>query len=262
MVLDAAPTLVFNAAAFTAVDRAETEPDLARLVNEEAVGAIGDAAKKCGAAVVHYSTDYVFDGNLHRPYVEADIPNPLSVYGRTKLNGERALATSGAAHIVLRTGWVFAARGRNFVRTILQLARERDELRIVCDQIGSPTWARWLAVATVAVVTRAWRLPGGVEGAFADAGVLHLSGGGATSWHEFAEQVITEDPRRQEQRVQRIIPIATKDYPTAARRPPYAVLDGSKAARHFGIDQTDWRMHLRMMLDDAGPSLRSPSHHA
>jgi dTDP-4-dehydrorhamnose reductase len=252
-VLECRPALICNAAAYTAVDRAESEPDAAQRVNAVAPGVLGEAARACGAAVVHFSTDYVFAGTAAVPYRETDRPEPLSVYGRTKLAGERALADSGVAHLVVRTSWVFAARGHNFVRTMLRLAREREELRVIADQTGSPTWARWLAEATAQIAGWALRHPGGTAAALRDrGGVLHLAGGGSTSWHGFAEAILAADCGRTQHRARRVVPIRSAEFPTAARRPAYSVLDCSEAARRFGIVAPPWQRQLELLMAELG----------
>ena len=233
--------LVVNAAAYTAVDRAEDQPGLADRVNHRAVGEIGAWAAAHGARVIHYSTDYVFDGSGKRPYREDDPTSPLGVYGTSKLAGERALAASGARHLILRTAWVYAAHGHNFLRTMLRLARERDELRVVADQVGAPTPARWLAGATAAIAAR-W------SGAGED-GVCHLVAGGQCSWHAFAQAIVEAAAQRGLiERAPRVTAIASVDFPTRARRPAYSVLDGRRAEHAFGIVRPDWRAGLDEVL--------------
>lgn len=245
----ARPSVVVNAAAYTAVDRAEQEPDAARLANAEAPGAMAAAAAECGAPFVHYSTDYVFDGAKDGPYAEADATNPLGVYGRTKLDGERAVAAVNPAHLVFRTSWVYGARGQNFARTMLRLAREREELRVVADQVGAPTWARAIAAGTAQIVGAALRSGDGAQAWTAEhAGVYHLASAGETSWHGFAEAVLAADPARDEQRARRVVPIATTDFPTPARRPANSRLDSGRAAERLGVRIPDWRDQLRLAL--------------
>jgi dTDP-4-dehydrorhamnose reductase len=245
----ARPAVVVNAAAYTAVDRAEQEPDAARLANADAPGAMAAAAAECGAPFVHYSTDYVFDGAKAAPYAEADATNPLGVYGRTKLDGERAVAAANPAHLVFRTSWVYGARGQNFARTMLRLAREREELRVVADQVGAPTWARAVAAATAQVVGAALRAAGGAQAWTAEhAGVYHLASAGETSWHGFAEAVLAADPARDEQRARRVVPIATTDFPTPVRRPANSRLDSGLAAARLGVRIPDWRAQLALAL--------------
>lgn len=245
----ARPDVVVNAAAYTAVDRAEQDAAACHAANAEAPGLIAGAAASLGAPFVHYSTDYVFDGTKAGAYVEDDAPGPLGVYGRTKLEGERRAAAANPAHLVFRTSWVYAARGHNFVRTMLRLARERDELRVVADQVGAPTWARAIAAATAQVVGAALRAPGGAaEWTRARAGVYHLTAAGCTSWFEFAEAVLAADPARAEQRARRVVPIATADFPTPARRPANSRLDSGRAAERLGVRIPDWREQLALAL--------------
>lgn len=234
-----APDVVVNAAAHTAVDRAESEPAAAFRANAEAPSALARGCAESGALLVHYSTDYVFDGSGVRPYREDDATAPLGVYGASKLAGEDAIRASGVRHAILRTSWVYATHGRNFLHTMLRLAAERDELRVVADQIGAPTPAAWIAEATGQLLQR------GVVAS----GTWHLVAAGETSWHGFAEAIMDEAlaagllPRRP-----RVLPIATVDYPTPARRPGYSVLDTTRLQRDFGIVPPDWRSGLRETL--------------
>jgi dTDP-4-dehydrorhamnose reductase len=239
--------VVVNAAAYTAVDRAEDEPELADRINHRAVAEIGAWAKRNGARVVHYSTDYVFDGSSTRPYREDDATAPLGAYGRSKLAGENALRASGARHLIVRTAWVYAARGHNFLRTMLRLAGERDELRIVADQTGAPTPARLIADST-ATMLRQWLGDG--ENAARD-GTYHVVSAGRCSWFDFAEAIVSGAAERGLiARRPRVTPIATADYPTRARRPPYSVLDTSKAQAAFGLQLPDWQSGLASVLDE------------
>ena len=226
----AAPDVIVNAAAYTAVDRAESDRTLAHAVNGVAPGILADEALRCGALLIHYSTDYVFDGENRTPYREDDAPNPVSVYGRSKLEGERAIQRSGCRHLVLRTCWVYAERGNNFVRTILRLARERGELSIVGDQIGSPTSAHEIAAATVDLLAR--RTPAN--------GTYHLSAAGETTWYEFALAILSLAGLGQT-KVRRI---TTAEYPTPAKRPRYSVLSNEKIRNAAGVALADWRAPL------------------
>lgn len=234
-----APDVVVNAAAHTAVDRAEAEPEAAFRANAEAPAALARGCAVTGALLVQYSTDYVFDGRGTRPYREDDATAPLGVYGASKLAGEEAIRASGARHAILRTAWVYAAHGRNFLHTMLRLAAEREELRVVADQIGTPTPAAWIAEATAHILRRG----------LAASGTWHLVAAGQTSWHGFAEAIMDEAlaagllARRP-----RVLPIATADYPTPARRPAYSVLDTTKAQREFGLAPPAWRAGLRATL--------------
>ena len=223
------PALVVNAAAYTAVDQAEKERELAFAINAAAPGVLADEAKRAGAVLVHYSTDYVFDGTARAPYDEDAPTGPLSVYGATKLEGERRVAASGADALVFRTSWVYGMRGRNFLLTIRRLAAERDELRIVADQTGVPNWCRVLAQATARVVAA------GLPAMRERAGLYHLSSSGPTTWYEFARAIVGEAPRP------RVMPIATAEYPTPARRPAYGVLATAKFERTFGFALPHWR---------------------
>ncbi len=242
-----APTAIVNAAAYTAVDRAEAEPALARAINGTAPGVLADEAARAGALLVHYSTDYVFDGTRQTPYAEDDPPNPQSVYGETKLLGEQAIRAAGGAHLIFRTAWVYGRRGGNFLRTVLRLAREREELRIVDDQIGAPTWSRGIAEATALVLARVLDRSSDHMDPSAS-GVYHLSAAGQTSWYGFARAVVARDPRPAEQICARVVPIATRQYPTPARRPAYSVLDNTRIGDRFGVRLPEWDSQLDLAL--------------
>jgi dTDP-4-dehydrorhamnose reductase len=208
---------------------------------------LAEEAARAGVPLVHFSTDYVFDGSKASPYTEDDPTAPLGVYGRTKREGEEAVAAAGGAHLVLRTSWVYGTRGHNFLRTMLRLAHEREELRVVADQVGAPTWSRMLAEATAAIVAplRAgggWEIPDGQSGTY------HLAARGETSWHGFAEAILALDPDRAGQRARRVVPIATEEYPAPAPRPRYSVLDSGRAGRAFGVALPEWREQLRLCL--------------
>ena len=245
----AAPSVVINAAAYTAVDAAETDAARCHLVNAVAPAVLAEEAERSGAAIVHYSTDYVFDGTSDRPYTEADTPNPVGVYGATKLAGEHAVVAASTAHLIFRLSWVYGLRGRNFLRTMLRLARERDELRVVSDQQGAPTWSRLIAACTAQLLARAAHSPGGVRDAVARVGGLyHLGAAGATSWHGFAEAVLAADPDRDQQRCRVVRAVSTAEYPTAARRPAYSVLSSEKARRRLGLELPGWRRQLDLAL--------------
>lgn len=238
LVLRERPDVIVNAAAYTAVDRAESEPDLARLVNADSVAAVAAEAKKLGSLLVHYSTDYVFDGLKDGLYLETDPPNPLSVYGRTKLDGERAITASGCHHWIFRTSWVYAARGHNFVRTMLRLGRERDQLRVVDDQYGAPTSATLLADVTTEFIQRL-----GGQSRPAD-GIYHLVPHGETTWCWFARFILAtaqangEDVRCPPDRVEAI---STADYPTPARRPANSRLCTAKIEAALGRRLPEWQ---------------------
>ncbi len=246
------PAVICNAAAYTAVDRAESEPALAQRINSDAVGWLGETAVALGAAVLHFSTDYVFDGTASQPYGESAAPNPIGVYGRTKFAGEQALAASGAPHLILRTSWVFSQRGHNFLRTVLRLARERDELRMVSDQVGSPTWARWLANASAQIVAALLKLGEPAPETFRHfGGILHLTGAGETSWYGLADAIIALDPDRRLHRTRRLVPIPTGEYPAPASRPAYSVLDCSAVEQRFGVVRPHWHQQVKQALLDS-----------
>jgi len=240
------PDVVVNAAAYTDVDAAEKDEAGAMRVNGDAVAALGEECIRARAGLVHYSTDFVFDGRSSRPYTEDDAPAPLGAYGRTKLAGERFLLDMAAPAIVLRTAWVYSLGRKSFVSSILRLARERDTLRVVADQVGSPTFAGDLACATALLLFGLRRDPhAGIEQA---RGVYHLAGGGAVSRSDLAAAVLELDPRRSEHRVKRVDPIATADYPLPAARPAFAPLDCRKAHEAFGIGLPDWKDALARAL--------------
>lgn len=230
------PKLVVNAAAYTAVDAAETDAAGAYAINAEGVGVLAEEAKRAGAVVVHYSTDYVFDGERRSPYPEDAPARPLNVYGASKLDGERAVAATGAHALVLRTSWVYGLTGKNFLLTIRKLAEERDELTIVADQVGVPNSAPCLAEATARLVASG--LPALVE----RAGLYHLSATGEASWYDFARAIVGNVERP------RVRPITTAEYPRPARRPAYAVLATAKFERTFGFALPDWREALAVCV--------------
>ena len=232
------PDVIVNAAAYTAVDKAESEPDRARLVNATAVGTMAQVAADLGAALVHYSTDYVFDGTKAGRYVETDEPRPLSVYGVTKLEGERAVAASGCRHWVFRTTWVYAAHGHNFVRTMLRLGRERDELRVVDDQFGAPTAARLIAEVTAACIGRL------AAGSPPATGVYHLAPHGETTWCRFARTILAAARERGASlrcTPENVVGIGTADYPLPARRPANSRLDTTKLETALNIRLPEWQ---------------------
>lgn len=231
-----APDVIVNAAAYTAVDRAEQEHELAQAVNGTAPGILAEEAKHLNAALVHYSTDYVFDGCKGSPYEEIDAPHPLGVYGETKFAGEKAIAAAGCPHLILRTSWVYGARGKNFLLTMLRLARERGELRVVDDQLGAPTWSRMLAETTGAILSQCLH-KGSVASVLRDKGGLyHLSAAGQTSWFGFAAEIVKLAPTPP-----RMTPITTAEYPLPAPRPAYSVMSNAKLERVFGIRLPDWQ---------------------
>jgi dTDP-4-dehydrorhamnose reductase len=238
------PAMVVNAAAYTAVDKAETETELCRQINAVAPGVLAEEAKKIGALMVHYSTDYIFDGAKTSPYVETDAPNPLGAYGRTKLEGDRAVKASGADHLIFRLCWVYGARGQNFMLTMQRLAREREKLRVVGDQFGCPTWSRMIAETTALALKQV--LAGADRSGFN--GEYHLAASGQTNWHEFASRIIEWMPEA-ERKCRAVEKIATAEYPTPARRPAYSVLDCGKLRKTFGLRLPDWEASLRQVLD-------------
>jgi dTDP-4-dehydrorhamnose reductase len=248
---DIRPHLIVNPAAYTAVDRAESEPERAFAINGIAPGILAEEAKRMHAMLVHYSTDYVFDGTKPGAYRETDPANPVSVYGQSKLAGEEAIRAVDLPHLILRTSWVYGARGRNFLLTILRLAHERHALEVVDDQVGSPTWSRMIAEVTAQMLAN--RDFGGL------AGTYHLSAAGSTSWHGVACAILEEYRQRrsgcgwpvpmlQEHNIARI---TTSQYPTAATRPANSVLDNAKLARDFGLELPPWREGLGLVLDEA-----------
>ncbi|SNT37300.1 dTDP-4-dehydrorhamnose reductase [Granulicella rosea] len=243
-VRQAKPTWIVNPAAYTAVDKAESEPELAYAVNEHAVRVLGEEARTFGAPVLHFSTDYVFSGEGAKPYIETDATGPTSVYGASKLAGERALAETGAAHLIFRTSWVYGATGKNFLLTILRLARDRDQMKIVGDQHGAPTWARDLARMTAHVLKTRDR------NAIATAnGIYHAAGAGETTWHGFADEIVRL--RREQEpgaKFAEMLSIPTSEYPTPARRPANSRLDCGKLERDLGWRMMDWRDSLRQVM--------------
>jgi len=241
---DTVPDIIVNAAAYTAVDKAESATALALQINGEAPGIMADEAKRRGALLVHYSTDYVFDGAKTTPYVEEDAPNPLGAYGRSKLAGDTALAQVGGRHLIFRLCWVYGPRGNNFMLTMIRLARERETLRIVHDQTGCPTPARLIA-ETTALALQAARAGGPADGA---SGVFHLCCAGGTSWHGFASAIIEQLPAAG-RKCRTVEAITSAEYPTPARRPAYSVMSCAKLQRTFGLALPGWRDGLRLVLE-------------
>jgi dTDP-4-dehydrorhamnose reductase len=238
------PQVIVNAAAYTAVDKAESEADLARRINAQAPAALAREAAACGALLVHYSSDYVFDGSGDQPWREDDAPGPLGVYGSTKLQGEQAIAASGCRHLIFRTSWVYAARGGNFAKTMLRLARERERLTVVADQCGAPTGAELIADVTAHAV-RQWRARP------QDAGIYHLAAAGVTSWFEYAKYAISIARQAQsaiEIKATEVLPVATSAYPTPAQRPLNSRLDTTRLQTVFGLRLPPWQDGVRRML--------------
>lgn len=244
-----APDVIVNAAAWTAVDRAEDEPEAALQLNARLPSLLGAWASNAGAAVLHYSTDYVFNGQGDRPWREDDATAPLGVYGQSKLAGEQALAGSGCRHLILRTAWVYAARGHNFLLTMLRLARQRDELRVVADQTGSPTPAPLIAAATAAILVRWLALAD--EAQRARSGVYHLSSAGSCTWHQFAETIF-ERAEACELIARRptVQAIGSNEFPTPAQRPSWSVLDNTRLRETFDVALPDWQLGLDRVLSD------------
>lgn len=234
------PQLIVNPAAYTAVDKAESEPELAHRINAEAPAVMAAEARALGAALVHYSTDYVFDGRSPQARVESDAVGPLNVYGVSKLAGERAIAESGVPHLIFRTSWVYGMRGKNFLLTMLRLAKERDELRIVDDQHGAPTWSRTIADTTALILAQA--RVGGHEWWDSNGGIYHLSSQGRTTWCGFTAAILEEAGI-----ACRLVPITTDQYPLPAARPQYSALDASRLQQRF-VRLPDWREALRLCL--------------
>ncbi|WP_250507457.1 dTDP-4-dehydrorhamnose reductase [Caballeronia sp. GAFFF3] len=241
---DLEPAVVVNAAAYTAVDRAESDKDAAYRLNAEAPGVLAQECAKLNALVIHYSTDYVFDGTKQGAYVEDDTTNPQNVYGASKLSGERAVIEAGGAHLIFRTSWVYGVRGANFVRTMLRLGSERDELRVVADQTGAPTWSNTIATSTAHVVAS------GLGATTPDywhqrSGVYHLTAGGEASWYDLAcatFEIVMGDA------APRVVPIEAREYPTPARRPANSCMSNEALAARFGVRQPHWRRALELCL--------------
>ena len=251
------PNLIVNAAAYTAVDQAEKEETAANEINSSAVAIMAEEAKKIGASLVHHSTDYVFDGLKENPYLEDDPTGPINAYGRTKLAGEQAIRASGVPHLIFRTSWVYATRGRNFLLTILRLATQREELRIVRDQIGAPTWSREIADATTKILSQLYGGETSQDSLSGVSGTYHMTAGGVTNWHEFAIAILDEASRASKTApwfaaatggnpliTSRVIPITTQEFPTPARRPAYSILSNARLLKTFGFQLPGWRSQL------------------
>jgi dTDP-4-dehydrorhamnose reductase len=249
------------------VDKAESEQDLARAINATAPGVMAEEGKKIGACLVHYSTDYVFDGAKTTPYEESDPTNPQNVYGKTKLEGERAIRESGVQHLIFRTEWVYGAEGKNFLLTILRLATQREELRIVCDQAGAPTWSREIARATTEILSRIFGPENSSLAPAEVSGLYHMTAAGQTTWYDFAKAILEEaqtiDPRMPwfaaatnalPLIARRVVPIPAVEYPTPARRPAYSVLSNERMSRTFSVRMPDWRTQLHCACSDLPPN--------
>ena len=240
------PDVIYNATAYTDVDKAESEPDLAEAVNVIGPGILAEEARKLNAVLIHYSTDYVFDGKKGSPYIETDIPNPLNVYGLSKLHGEQAIQQVGGVYLIFRTSWLYSLRGNSFVNKVLQWARTQKTLRIVDDQIGSPTWARMLAEATTQVIAQSRGDPSGYL--TEKAGLYHLAGKGAASRYTWANNILDFDPHRYEQIVRELQIAKTSDFPTTAVRPLFSVLSCSAFEKTFDLMLPSWQKTLLFAL--------------
>jgi dTDP-4-dehydrorhamnose reductase len=243
-VRESKPAVVINAAAYTAVDKAESESEGCHQINGIAPGILAEEAKRLGALMIHYSTDYVYDGSKTQPYVETDAPNPLGSYGRAKLAGDQAIIASGVDYLIFRLCWVYGVRGQNFMLTMMRLAREREKLRVVHDQVGCPTWSRMIAETTALALKQvlASSEPAALKG------IYHLAASGQTSWHGFAEAIVGSIPEA-ETKCKTIEAITTAEYPTPARRPAYSVLSCEKLQRTFHLQLPDWRESLNQVLE-------------
>jgi dTDP-4-dehydrorhamnose reductase len=246
LVRNVKPDIIINAAAYTNVDKAESEPELARAINATGPHVLAEEAKKIHAVLVHYSTDYVFDGTKGSPYVETDQPNPLNVYGQTKLEGEQAISASGCVKLILRTSWVYSMRQGGFVTKVLQWAREQEVLRVVDDQISSPTSARMLAEITALVLAQ------GRDDVFGylreKGGLYHCAGGGSCSRYEWAKAILELDPRKEEQVVKELLPAKSSEFSVPADRPMISVLNNAKLEKTFGLRLPPWEVGLRLTI--------------
>lgn len=238
------PAVIINAAAYTAVDKAEKEEERALQINGDAPGILAEEAKRAGALLVHYSTDYIFDGTKNSPYVEDDLPNPLGAYGRTKLAGDDAVRQVDGNHLIFRLCWVYGARGQNFMLTMMRLAREREKLRVVRDQVGCPSWSRMIAETTALALQQV--LASGEPARFK--GVYHLAACGQTSWHGFADAIVNLMPA-EGKKCREVEPITTAEYPLPAKRPAYSVLSCAKLQRTFGLQLPAWDESLKQVLE-------------
>jgi dTDP-4-dehydrorhamnose reductase len=243
-VRETSPRVVINAAAYTAVDKAETEPEKCQLINGVAPGILAEEAKKANALMVHYSTDYIFDGTKGAAYLEDDLPNPLGAYGRSKLAGDRAVQQAGVPHLIFRLCWVYGARGQNFMLTMRRLARERETLRVVNDQVGCPTWSRMIAETTALALKQV------LNAADCDSvsGTYHLAASGQTTWQGFAQAIVDSIPATEKKCVT-VQPITTAEYPLPAKRPAFSVLSCEKLHRTFGLRLPPWEESLKQVLE-------------
>ena len=242
------PDIIINAAAYTNVDKAESEPELAMTVNGIAPGVIAEEAKKIGAVMIHYSTDYVFDGKATSPYEEEAPTCPVNVYGKSKLDGEKAVAQAGIPHIILRTGWVYSLRGSNFLLTMQRLAQTREQIKVVDDQTGGPTWARSIAEGTARILKQSLKGGAATSSTFSHSGIFHISCGGETSWFGFANKILELSGLAKNTEV---IPILTSEYPTPATRPRYSLLSNRKLKQVYHHEMPQWQDALLECLCSA-----------
>ena len=240
------PQVIVNAAAYTAVDQAEAEPEIAQAVNAEAPGALAEAARRLGAVLVHYSTDYVFDGLKGAPYVESDLPHPLGVYGQSKLDGEQAIRQAGGAYLIFRTAWVYSLRHGSFVSKVLRWSREQETLRLVDDQVSNPTWSRALAEVSAQALARG--LPDLAGWVQERSGLYHLAGSGYVSRLEWGMEILRLDPISPRQRTRQVLPAKTTNFPTPAQRPLFSALDCGLFERTFSLRLPDWQAALRLAI--------------
>lgn len=247
VVADAHPQVIVNASAYTDVDGAESRPQQAMSVNRDAPAILAEESHRLGIPLIHYSTDFVFDGSLGRAYTETDTPNPLSLYGQSKLEGEQAIQAAGCIYLIFRTSWVYSLRGNGFVSKVLRWAREKESLRVVDDQVGSPTWARMLAEMTSLVLMQAEAR--GPEWLAERSGLYHLAGSGAANRLEWAQAILALDANPHEQRCKRLEPAKTADFPAPAQRPLYSALDCGLFSATFGLHIPDWRENLQLAMD-------------
>lgn len=250
---DVAPQLIVNASAYTAVDKAEQDSDAAFLLNSHAVGCLAEVARTRGVPLIHYSTDYVFEGSGTQPWKETDPTGPQGVYARSKREGELAIEASGCAHFIFRTAWVYGHYGHNFYKTMRRLACERDELKVVDDQRGSPTWSYMIALATSHIIAQGLRggsqqMAGSLLDFFAEhRGTYHMTAGGSCTWYEFAKDILATDPNKSAHQVRAVKPISTHEYPTPARRPANSVLSNDKCYAIFGVQLPHWSSQLALV---------------
>ncbi|MFZ5809328.1 MAG: dTDP-4-dehydrorhamnose reductase [Chloroflexota bacterium] len=248
VIRNVSPQVMINATAYTAVDKAESEPDLAMEINAHAVGVLAQESEAIHAAFIHYSTDYVFDGNKGSPYVESDPPNPINVYGKSKLAGERFIQDVGGSHLIFRTSWVYSLRRESFVTKVLEWARRNEVLKIVDDQVSSPTWARVLAEATALLIARA---PRNLHAWIGERrGIYHLAGSGACSRYEWAQAILENDPQPESRLAREVLPAKTADFPTPAQRPLYSPLNCEKFSATFNLRLPPWQESLQLAMAD------------